>query len=114
MKVAIIGSRDWTDYLLFTHLLEDIIQQHDITVTMVISGGARGADTFAELWACMENIPVDIYLPDYRLGRAAPLIRNGTIVSTADIVIAFPLGSSPGTNDAIRKARALGRTVIIC
>ena len=109
MRVAIIGSRDWTDYLLFTHLLEEALALHAITVTRVVSGGARGADTFAEIWACTEDVPVDIHLPDYRLGRAAPLVRNGPIVAAADVVIAFPIGASRGTADAMRKARALGR-----
>jgi hypothetical protein len=115
MRVAIVGSREWTDYLLFESLLETVLVSNDIPVTEIVSGGAQGADTFAEIWAGIHEIPVRIFLPGVGSdGRFIhPMSRNGDIVSHSDMIIAFPIGSSPGTRDTIRKARAAGVPVVI-
>ena len=46
-------------------------------------------------------------------GRRAGPIRNAQVVAEADVIIAFPIGESKGTRDAISKARKAGKRVFI-
>lgn len=93
-RVAIIGSRcctpiDMEPYLPFA---PDII----------VSGGARGIDTYAKEFALRSDIPIVEYMPDYRrYGRKAPLIRNIQIVDNCDFLLAFWNGISRGTRFTI-------------
>ena len=103
MKLAIVGSRDFTDYGIMCEYLKKY------SPSTVISGGARGADTLAERWARENNIPCTVYEADWeRLGKAAGKIRNSDIVSAADRLIAFWDYVSPGTHDSIKKANKKG------
>lgn len=106
IKLAIVGSRDFTDYETFQQALAEFISEYGMP-TSIISGGARGADSMAEKWSLEEDIPIVIYYPDWNTyGRAAGPIRNSQIVNDATHMIAFPVGESRGTQDSIRKARA--------
>ena len=101
MKVAVVGSRSlWIDDL-------SPYLPHD--TTEIISGGARGIDTAAQHYAIKHQIPFTEYVPDYhKYGRIAPLIRNITIIESADLVLAFWDGHSTGTTFVIKKCRKLG------
>jgi hypothetical protein len=105
MKLAIVGSRTFTDYKRFAEAVTEYIGNEKCE--LIISGGARGADTFAERYARSRDIPFHAYLPDWRTHgpRAGPL-RNTLIVEACTHLLAFPLGDSYGTHDSIRKARA--------
>ena len=77
MKLAIIGSRDFTDY----DLLSKELEQYKDKITRVISGGAKGADTLGERWAKENNIPIQIFLPDWnKHSKGAGLLRNHDII----------------------------------
>jgi YspA, cpYpsA-related SLOG family len=108
MKLAIIGSRTFNDYELmqtFTDLTD---------VTLIISGGAIGADSLAERLANENNIPTLIFKPDWKLnGAKAGFMRNTSIVENCDQLIAFWDGKSNGTMDSVKKARALGKPVTV-
>lgn len=104
MKTAIIGSREFTDY---NHLVE-CLNSHIVPITSIVSGGARGADALAERYARENNLPVQIFKPDYeRFGRSAPLKRNIQILENCEQVIAFTCLSSltPGTGFTLREAK---------
>ena len=108
MRIAIIGSRTFTDKRLFKSVLEEY------NPTKIISGGAKGADSLASKWASEHSIPLTEFLPDYkRYGRAAPIRRNDLIVDAADLVIAFWDGKSRGTKYTIDYARKLVKEVRI-
>lgn len=105
MKVAIVGSRD---------LSVDIEKYIPENTTEIVSGGARGIDTLAERWADQHNIPKLILKPDYdKYGRSAPIRRNETIVSAADMVVAIWDGKSRGTKFTIDYAKKCGIPVEI-
>lgn len=111
MKLAIVGSRSFTDY---TYFKECMKQFENSEISYIISGGAVGADTLAEKYAAENNIPVKIFYPDYNLhGKKAPILRNTTIVENSDVVVAFWNGVSGGTRDSINKARKLKKAVVI-
>lgn len=109
MKVAVVGSRKFKDRDLLFRTLD---QLHGIT--MVISGGAVGADQIAEEYAHARGLVTKVFFPDYkRYGRGAPIKRNRLIIEGADIVIAFWDGKSKGTRNSIQEARKLQKTIII-
>lgn len=106
MKIAVIGSRDFTDY----NIVHDgIIESISEPITEIVSGGARGVDTLAKQFAEEYGIEIDEILPDYaRYGRyRAPNLRNITIVDKCDFVLAFWNGISPGTRNAINYAKSI-------
>lgn len=94
MKLAIVGSRN----LHITNL------EHYITadVTEIVSGGAKGIDSCARVFATSKGIPLKEFLPDYnKYGRSAPIIRNKEIVDYSDAVLTFWNGNSKGTKSVI-------------
>lgn len=104
-RVAIIGSRKYPQWEAVRAYVSGLSPD-----TVVISGGARGVDTFAMNAARRYGLAVEIYEPDYRThGKAAPHIRNRQIVECADTVVAFWDGISPGTARMIGMARKAGK-----
>jgi len=109
MKVAVIGSRTFNDQALLYSALEKIDSPE-----LIVSGGAKGADQLAEQYAREKNIPIKVFLPDYaKYGRAAPIIRNKSIVQEADIVIAFWDGHSRGTQHSLKIAKEQNKEIRI-
>ena len=81
---------------------------------MVVSGGAKGADSLGEEYANANNIPTKIFLPDWdKYGKSAGMLRNSDIINEAEIVVAFWDGESKGCKDAIAKANKLNKKVLI-
>lgn len=112
MRLAIVGSREFENYDLVCAEVAKIQQTQKID--LIVSGGAKGADTLAKKFAAKKRIPLMEFLPDYdRYGRGAPLQRNTLIVKNSDVVLAFVAATSKGTWDTIRKARAARKKVII-
>lgn len=100
MKVAIIGSRTFNNYNKINTILSRIHSQRKIT--LIVSGGAKGADSLGEKWANENNIDTLVFLPDWKKhGKKAGFIRNVDIVENADFVIAFWDGASKGTQHSI-------------
>ena len=109
MKLAVIGSRSLINYDLLKTTLNELKG-----VKMVISGGAKGADSLSEKWAEEYNIPTKIFLPDFKsFGRGAYRVRNEEIVNNANEIIAFWDGKSKGTKYTIDFARKKNKRVTI-
>ena len=106
MKLAVIGSRGFSDYgQLATEL--DKYQ-----IECIISGGAKGADQLAARYAREKNIPLVEHLPEYeKYGRRAPLVRNKLIVEDCEFLLAFWDGTSRGTAFSIDLAQKGGKKV---
>lgn len=101
MRLAIIGSRSC--------LPIDIASYLPFVPDIIVSGGAKGADTYAKEYALERDIPIVEFLPDYgKYGRKAPLIRNIQIVDNSDFVLAFWNGTSRGTKFTIDYAEKRG------
>ena len=106
MTLAIIGSRNCPEIDIMSHL------KH--LPTGVVSGGARGADTYAREFAHKYNLPLTEYLPEYdKYGKQAPLVRNRLIVENCDCLIAFWDGESRGTKYTLDYAQKLGKPIKI-
>lgn len=107
MKLAVIGSRTFANAALMSRTLDSL------SITCVVSGGAKGADELAAAYAVRRGIPVEVFKPDWSIGRAAGPVRNRKIIEACEQVVAFWDGRSRGTADAIAKARSAGRPVIV-
>jgi hypothetical protein len=98
MKIAIIGSRDFTD----RNLLNKVLEPYKSKITQVVSGAARGADTLGEQWAIDNDIETLIFPADWdKHGKAAGFIRNQDIIKNCDGAIAFWDHVSNGTRHSI-------------
>ena len=99
MKIAVIGSRGFSD----VKLLEEKLDTFKNRIIELISGGAQGADTIAEAWAIVNNIPVTLFKPDWKTyGKAAGIKRNKQIIESCDYCIAFWDGKSKGTASSLK------------
>lgn len=120
MKIAVIGSRDYFliyDYKLKKYIVDESKEDFASAVLgnafdsyedVLISGGAKGVDIFAEATIDKWNIystdkfKKKIFLPDWdRYGKRAGFLRNQLIIDEADKVIAFWNGNSKGTKNSI-------------
>jgi hypothetical protein len=114
--VAVIGSRTFKDQRLLELILDN--QRKHYPMTKLVSGGAIGADILAEAWADMRKVPKEIIRPSdpkyaHLPPQARPLARNTDLVKACTRVIAFWDGESTGTLDAMKKATAAGKVVLI-
>ena len=110
MKLAVIGSRGFDNY----ELVEKVLNEYKDKVTLVISGGAKGADTLGEQWAKNNNINTLIYPAEWeKYGKRAGHIRNTDIINSCEFCIAFWDGKSAGTQDSIKKAQQMKKQVLI-
>lgn len=110
LKVLVCGGRDYTGGEQMAEVLDQLHRERGIAT--IVTGGARGADTYAEQWARGKCWLV-VYRPDWeRYGRSAGVIRNADMLDNEkpDLVLAFPGGR--GTADMVRRARKAGVEVI--
>lgn len=97
MKVAVVGSRNIHDKELVWSFMEEC-HKFDSKFDKIVSGGAKGVDTFAEEYAKLHHINTCIFKPDWeRFGKSAGLIRNADIIGKCDICICVWDGESKGT-----------------
>ena len=118
LKIAVVGSRSCTDEMLVFEYLCIICRpwekKEDVYDVEIVSGGAKGPDSFAERFALVSRIPTKIFPPDWDThGKAAGFIRNKQIVDYSDMVIAFWDQKSKGTKHTIDLALKAGKSVWI-
>ena len=125
-KLGIVGSRVWTSRAgqiwnpKITNPQQHVFDKMDQYVkkhgkpSLVISGGARGADTYGVEWAASRGIPTKVYEPKVSQHldfRTAAMARNTDIVNASDHVIAFWDKKSRGTLDTLTKAKTAKKKV---
>lgn len=105
MMVLVCGSRDWAD--IHAVRIRLIALPPD---THIIHGAARGADTVAAWLAEDFGFTVHAYPADWeRHGKRAGFLRNLQMLEQEpDLVIAFQLAGSRGTQHTIDEARRRG------
>jgi hypothetical protein len=109
MKIAIVGSRDYHDPSAVQACVSSLPPD-----TIVVSGGARGVDSWAERAARARGLAVEIHPANWdAYGKRAGFVRNYEIIKSADRVVAFWDGRSKGTAHSIRVARELGKELEI-
>jgi len=107
-KIAVVGSRGFNDYSLLERTLTPYLP------FVLVSGGARGADSLAERFADKNNLEKIIFKPDWdKHGKAAGFIRNRLIIEHSDVVLAFWDGQSKGTENSINIAKRLNKPICV-
>lgn len=102
MKIGVIGSRTFKNEKRVSNELNKYLNQ----VSVIVSGGANGPDSYAERWAKINNIKTNIFLPDFKsYARGAYHKRNIKIVENSNLIIAFWDGVSRGTKQTIELAK---------
>jgi predicted Rossmann fold nucleotide-binding protein DprA/Smf involved in DNA uptake len=106
-RIAIVGSRTFTNYGQLSSKLADTVVAED----SLVSGGAVGADSMAQRYAKENGLEITICYPDYgRYGRGATFVRNRRIVELSDLVMAFYAKDrfqQGGTSNTIHWAKEL-------
>lgn len=102
MKTIIAGSRSINSL----NLVYKAVKDSSFIITEVVSGGARGIDSLAVVFAKQENIPYIIMRADWdRYGKSAGFRRNGEMANYAEALIAIWDGESRGTMHMINIAK---------
>lgn len=104
MKVLVCGGREYTDSVHAFRVLDEL--HTSAPFSLVIQGGARGADTLAAEWAGRRRVPCLTHWAEWdKHGKAAGHIRNAAMLKwEPEMVVAFPGG--PGTESMVKLAEA--------
>jgi len=74
-------------------------------ITEVVSGGARGVDSYGEAWAKARGIAIKRFPADWSThGKKAGFLRNVQMAEYADVLVAVWDGKSRGTRHMISAA----------
>lgn len=106
MRLLVCGGRKFEDW---TWLNLELTRRKP---TVIIHGGAPGADTLAGRWAGVNGVACRVVFADWDLhGKKAGPIRNQQMLDDyfPEAVLAFPGGT--GTADMVRRALAAGLPV---
>ena len=115
-RIIVCGNKDFKDRDFCLEKLREMIPAY--VNPEIISGHARGVDTFAEEYAGMAGIKCTVFKAEWNLyGKAAGPIRNKAMLNYAmeetPVVIAFWDLNSRGTKNMIEQARKAGVKVVI-
>ncbi|MEM6643586.1 MAG: DUF2493 domain-containing protein [Bacteroidota bacterium] len=109
-KVTVFSLSRFSNYELLARTLDDY------QIDIMVLGSKGGADLMAQEYALSQDIPTQIFLPDYlKYGDDANYRRNLLMIDNATNVILFWNGhsKSPLTYlDYIKKLRKRFRTVL--
>jgi predicted Rossmann fold nucleotide-binding protein DprA/Smf involved in DNA uptake len=112
MKIGIVGNQEGWEYsFIRKKLIENHLTAHDI----IISGGAKGVDTYAQMFAKEIGATIIIHYPDDLIPSPERyFIRNKQIATECDLLIAFDKKSGrAGTKNTIAHAKRLNKKIIL-
>lgn len=107
MRVLVCGGRRYSDKSRLFAALDAL----PVKPTVIIHGGACGADTLAGTWARCRGI-YEVRVPaDWSLGKVAGHLRNQKMLDeqAPDYCVAFPGGR--GTDDMVKRCKRAGLPV---
>lgn len=116
--LEITGSRDFSNVSLFRSTIRKYLSDIEDEIE-IVSGGCSGADTMGEWFAEDNDLKLTVFEADWdKYGKAAGPIRNEQMAKYAaesdrGILIAFPIGKSPGTRNMIKLANQYGLEVYV-
>lgn len=104
--VIVCGGRDYPDRARVFAALD--LAHSKRPITLIVHGGAPGADQLADEWAKERRVWRDVFAADWQtLGPKAGPERNARMVAAgAHGCVSFPGG--PGTADCRRRCEAAG------
>jgi hypothetical protein len=104
MKVLVCGGRNYQNKNKVYSILDSI--HRETPISLIIHGGAKGADSFAREWAIDNDIIFQTYHADWnRYGKVAGRFRNTEMLekSQPNLVVAFPGGNGTAHMISITK-----------
>lgn len=102
--VLVTGGRDYPHIDRVKHTLSALHSRKPIT--MVVCGGATGADSWAAQWARENGVQIRIVEPDWDThGRKAGPMRNQGMLDIYDPDTALAFRGGRGTADMVRRLR---------
>lgn len=114
IKVAIVGSRTFSNYDGFEKNLKDTIRENGWMDIELISGGAKGADSMAQRYAKENGLKITIFYPNWnKYGNSAGFQRNRLIIEACDVVVAWWDNKSKGTQNSLELAEEMGKKKIV-
>lgn len=138
VRILVCGGRDYSDYEAVSRAINALLPaavEDDMGTwlpppdTVIIHGGATGADSLADQWAVVHWVKIEEYKADwtdfsepcvwktnsrgYKYNALAGFKRNQRMIDEGkpDVVLAFPGGR--GTRDMIKRANEAGIPVIL-
>lgn len=109
-RVAVVGSRAFSE----PETVMNFLVKYCMGAACIVSGGARGVDSWAEYFANRSKIPLSVYPAEWDVyGKSAGYRRNEVIVNHADIVVAFWDGISRGTKHTMDLATKYNRQLYV-
>lgn len=112
--VAVIGSRTMQN----KEVVFNYLHKNKAKISVIVSGGAVGPDSFAEEWAKVNGVPfLGFYAKwhedDGQINRGAGFKRNHLIIKNSDVVVAFWDGRSNGTKHSLEIAEKYNKRIIL-
>lgn len=109
ISLAIVGSRKDFDYSYeqAQALLDALLEKRGYAATQIVSGGAIGADKWAERYAHERGLRMKVLRPNFKKypGNQGYYMRDRDIVDHSDYVVAFWNYFSQGTRLTLNYAR---------
>lgn len=124
LYLLVVGSRNFGQWETMKRVLWNAIDKFNEKDVMIVSGGARGADSLAEKFADEFHFQKKIFPADWdRFGKAAGFIRNkkmhqfikeqSEINNDPRLVVAFWDGQSRGTAQNFQLADQFENHILI-
>ena len=109
-KWIVAGSRTFQNY----KLLEQTLDNLKDSISEIVCGEAKGADTYGRIYGESHNIPIKSFPADWATyGKTAGYFRNTEMAEYAHKAVVFWDGQSAGTKDMIEKMKDRGKEVYI-
>lgn len=110
MKILITGSRNGFNFFRIYYEIDKL--NHELGISNIIVGDAKGVDKMVKIIADILNIKCDVFIADWEsYGISAGAIRNKRMLEhNPDLVIAFHynINESRGTLNCLNQAKLLG------
>ncbi len=109
MKVIIAGSRTLNPTV---KEIADIVYDHRISISEIVSGTAAGVDTCGEAYAKAAGQPIAKFPPEWdEFGKLAGPIRNKQMAEYADALILIWDGKSRGSANMKKQMQKLNKPI---
>jgi predicted Rossmann fold nucleotide-binding protein DprA/Smf involved in DNA uptake len=111
-KVGVVGNQEGWQYATIKRTLKKLDIDSDATI---ISGGADGVDTYAQMYARETGCTIIIHYPDPKIPSPERYFaRNKQIAEECDLLIAFDKKSgSAGTKNTVAYAKKANKPIFL-
>ena len=109
MTVAVIGSRGWPNRAVVRRFVDRLPEG-----TVVVSGGARGPDSWAVERAKERGLQTVVHPADWKKhGKSAGMKRNKSIAEDCDFLAAFWDEVSQGTAHTVTLVQRMDKPYVV-